>query len=515
MICPKCGKELEEGKLLCENCGEEVKIVPDFDIELEHQLEESINAVIEEIAAKELAGEEEDKDTLQGEEDSVIGILRGYFSKRTKTRHRLKIAAIILVLVITVFGIAAMINHSVEEGRYNSFDYQYEQAVAYAAQENYADAISHLERALAIDSEDLEVRFLLAKYYEKNGQQKSALVLLQELLDIDTAYEHRDEVYDMLLGIYEKEEKYIEMGNILKDCDVSRIVSKYNKYAAFPPKFNKQGGTYDELISITLAGNTQGIVYYTMDGSVPTENSAVYETPILLEAGDYTIRAMFVNKYGMESDIVTQNYYIDLAVPEPPVVNPDSGTYIEPRLIAAYHDGNTKIYYMMDGSVPDKYSNRYTGPIEMPYGISNFSFIAINEAGVSSEVARRTYHLEITANFDTELALQVLKNNLCAEGILLNVEGNVPNKLGINMYQVRTLYKTEEAIYYIVYEEYMDTLGKTHDTNNIYAIDAATADLYVAYKVDEGKYNLQPFKEAVSEEASSEEGVPEEGNSLE
>ena len=34
MKCPNCGNELEEGKLLCEHCGEEVKIVPDFDIEL-------------------------------------------------------------------------------------------------------------------------------------------------------------------------------------------------------------------------------------------------------------------------------------------------------------------------------------------------------------------------------------------------------------------------------------------------------------------------------------------------
>ena len=41
----------------------------------------------------------------------------------------------------------------------------------------------------------------------------------------------------------------------------------------------------------------------------------------------------------------------------------------------------------------------------------------------------------------------------------------------------------------------MDTLGKTHDTNNIYAIDVNTAALFQAYKVDEGVYNLQPFSE--------------------
>ena len=131
----------------------------------------------------------------------------------------------------------------------------------------------------------------------------------------------------------------------------------------------------------------------------------------------------------------------------------------------------------------------------MPYGISNFSFIAIDESGLGSEVVNRTYHLEIQANFDPELALQVLRNNLWADGKLSDVEGSVPNKPGVNQYKVRTLYKAEDTIYYIVYEEYVDLTGEAHDTNVIYAIDVSTADLYQAYKVDEGKYDLQPFDE--------------------
>ena len=51
MKCPNCGKEIEEGKLLCEHCGEEIKIVPDFDIELEAQLNETINNMAEDITA--------------------------------------------------------------------------------------------------------------------------------------------------------------------------------------------------------------------------------------------------------------------------------------------------------------------------------------------------------------------------------------------------------------------------------------------------------------------------------
>ncbi|MDE6363153.1 MAG: tetratricopeptide repeat protein, partial [Lachnospiraceae bacterium] len=363
------------------------------------------------------------------------------------------------------------------------------------AHNEYSEAVSYLERALAIHSEDLDVRFLLAKYYERNGQQQSTIALLVEILDTDSTYAKRDEVYDMLLEIFESKKDYEKIDDILRHCDVPRILSKYNKYAALKPVFNKPGGVYDELISISLKGNTTGSVYYTLDGTTPSENSDVYDMPILLESGDYTIKAMFVNMYGIASEVETQHYHISLSAPDSPVINPDSGTYVEPLLIEAYHDYSTKVYYTTDGSAPNKGSKRYTDPIEMPYGISNFSFIAIDESGLGSEVVNRTYHLEIQANFDPELALQVLRNNLWASGKLLNVEGNVPNKLGINQYKVRTLFKANDTIYYIVYEEYLDTIGNVHDTNNIYAIDANTADLFKAYKVNEGSYTLQPFAE--------------------
>jgi hypothetical protein len=317
---------------------------------------------------------------------------------------------------------------------------------------------------------------------------------LEEILELNNDYDNREEVYDMLLGIYEDKADYAKMGSLLKNCDIPRILTKYNKYTALEPVFNKEGGVYDELISITISGNSDGFVYYTLDGTIPTKNSLVYETPILLESGEYIVRAMFVNMYGIQSDIVSQNYYISLATPEAPLIEPDSGVYDKPVMIEAYYDNKSKIYYTTDGSTPTKKSNRYVGPIEMPYGISNFSFVTIDDSGLSSSVVSRTFHLEIDANFSTDLAITVLKNNLWAQGKLANVEGNVPNKLGLNQYEVKTLYSMDDRTYYIVYEEYVDTMGKVHDTSNIYAIDVETADLYTAYKLDEGKYNLRPFE---------------------
>ena len=495
MKCPKCGNQLSEGKLLCEKCGEEVKYVPDFDIELEHELRKSISSIMEELAEK-----EPEKDEEKGfETEDLKDKFSDYFPKKQigflKNKKRMIVITITAVMIISV-GVAGVTGFAkLSKQRENSYDYQYEKAVECAQMEQYDEAIGYLERALAIDASQIDARFLLAQYYDESGMRTSAVSVLNEILVQKPDYPRRDEVYDALFTIYEEDQNYEELGSALVSCDVARIVSKYNKYAALPPEFNKEGGAYEEIISITLAGNTLGTVYYTIDGTEPTRSSSVYETPILLESGIYTIRAMFVITYDIESEIVSQTYEINLLVPESPVVNLDSGTYNAPELIEVYHNDDTKIYYTTDGSTPDKNSNKYNNPIEMPYGMSNFSFIAIGSSGGSSEVVSRSYQLNVEANFDTEIAIQVLTNHLVASGKLLNTGGNVTDRLGYNQYRVQTVVKVEEQLYYIVYEEYMDTTGSVHDTNNIYAIDVNTADLYKAYKIDEGTYHLNPFDE--------------------
>jgi tetratricopeptide (TPR) repeat protein len=489
MKCPNCGTELEDGKLLCENCGEEIKIVPDYDIELEDQLKESLSSMLEEMENNEFI-KRELEDRKEKPDDFSEDDELDYDEFKWKN-------LIIVFAVIAIFIVVAFIRIASAKSRDNSFEYQYNKAIESAADGNYSEAASYLERALALNPDDIDSRFLLAKYYDKNGEQQSAISLLEEILKVDKDYSRRDEVYDILLGIYQDRADYDKMGELLKTCDIERILTKYNKYAALEPTFNKDGGIYDKLISISMSGNTQGFVYYTTDGSVPTSNSPVYETPILLESGEYVIKAMFVNLYGVESDVVTQNYYINLSVPDAPLVQPESGTYSKPSMIEAYYSDDIMVYYTTDGSVPNKTSNRYNGEIEMPYGISNFSFIVINDSGVASEVVNRTYRLEIQANFTTDIAITVLKNSLWALGKLSTADGNVPGKMGLNQYSVSTLYEENDTVYYIVKEEYVDTTGKAHDTGNYYAINPETAALYNAYKLDEGKYNLVSLTESL------------------
>ena len=38
MVCPSCGCEMAEGHLYCETCGNEIRIVPDFEPEIENSI---------------------------------------------------------------------------------------------------------------------------------------------------------------------------------------------------------------------------------------------------------------------------------------------------------------------------------------------------------------------------------------------------------------------------------------------------------------------------------------------
>ena len=49
MQCPKCGDEIPKGSLYCPKCGEEIKIVPEFDPEIENQIDESLLGLAESI----------------------------------------------------------------------------------------------------------------------------------------------------------------------------------------------------------------------------------------------------------------------------------------------------------------------------------------------------------------------------------------------------------------------------------------------------------------------------------
>lgn len=78
MKCPNCGREMAEGTLYCEYCGEDIHIVPDFEPELELDIQQTIRKMAEETEPDKAEEKQLTRSRrLQGEGKNGSGILSG------------------------------------------------------------------------------------------------------------------------------------------------------------------------------------------------------------------------------------------------------------------------------------------------------------------------------------------------------------------------------------------------------------------------------------------------------
>lgn len=103
----------------------------------------------------------------------------------------------------------------------------------------------------------------------------------------------------------------------LDDVVISQASVTYSNYsttctaALDAPAFTPVAGTYNEVTNVTISA-TDGDVYYTLDGTTPTEESEKYTAPIVLNTnGTTTIKAIAINGES-QSPVATATYIIEL-----------------------------------------------------------------------------------------------------------------------------------------------------------------------------------------------------------
>lgn len=114
-------------------------------------------------------------------------------------------------------------------------------------------------------------------------------------------------------------------------------------------------------MSITISANTDAPIYYTTDGSIPNEESKVYEGPFTV---DYpcNIRAVAAYKLnGSRSDVAV------LAPNSLPSETP-AISITDMMLMLTTSTEGASIFYTTDGSDPAEFGAVYTEPIELPGG---------------------------------------------------------------------------------------------------------------------------------------------------
>lgn len=87
------------------------------------------------------------------------------------------------------------------------------------------------------------------------------------------------------------------------------------------PSADVESGDYTQDKTVTLSAEDNAAIYYTLDGSDPSESSAVYTDALVMSGTEgttvsYTLKALAV-KNGVSSEIVEYNY--DIAIPKPKI----------------------------------------------------------------------------------------------------------------------------------------------------------------------------------------------------
>lgn len=126
---------------------------------------------------------------------------------------------------------------------------------------------------------------------------------------------------------------------------------------------NKKKIESQDYITITFE-NPEAKIFYTLDGSDPTQKSIPHTSPISPNIKSFTIKAIAMTEKEI-SKIVKRTYTVEVAAPE---ISPEVKSIPSSQLITlSCKDKEASIFYTVDGSDPRMQGTRkYTEPLKLP-----------------------------------------------------------------------------------------------------------------------------------------------------
>lgn len=206
-------------------------------------------------------------------------------------------------------------------------------------------------------------------------------------------------IYYTLDGSYPSPESQVYQAPILltEDCDVRAIAVRqgwttsdvalyhFNRAAvtAPTPQFYRNGN----LLSIST-GNPNVQVFYTLDGSEPTDASILYEAPLQL-TGNVTVRAIALNEERYFPSAIN-SYVVDWFQ-----VSSVEFALNEMRLSMSTPTADASIFYTLDGTTPTANSVPYVAPLTLTTD-ADVRAIAIRQSWTDAAVS--LFHFNLSSH---------------------------------------------------------------------------------------------------------------------
>ncbi len=427
MKCVNCGADIPAETMSCIYCGHSVQMVPDYN-PLGDVLEEAVRSRIDQNEptqnrrpvqqrsntttgrigtpknpntnrergnTKNLAPQRNDREAEMKKKREAER------RRALKKKRRNVVIGILSGITILFILISYLIYVNSYVGQMNAGDKALES-------KDYIDAIEHYENAMSKKPSRLEPYECLIEIYIAQGDDESleeiylsALEQLPDNIDMNVA----------LMEFYVDHEMQYMITDYLLTIDNENVKNALSIYEEVVPVFSLESGTYDDVQELTIIA-PDATIYYTIDGSDPTEESLVYEASIQMSEGTTEVRAIAVNEKGVVSEITYGKYIIALPTPDAPIVSPSTGQYSEETYITVSVPDGCTAYYTTDSSKPyldgelSDTAVKYKDAILMPEGNTIFSVVIISASGKVSDVTMRNYELIIEDEVEIEVELE-------------------------------------------------------------------------------------------------------------
>ncbi|WP_233162471.1 MULTISPECIES: chitobiase/beta-hexosaminidase C-terminal domain-containing protein [unclassified Cohnella] len=159
---------------------------------------------------------------------------------------------------------------------------------------------------------------------------------------------------------------------------------------AAAPTAAPAGGAVASGTTVALTTETEdAAIYYTTDGSTPTESSPVYSAPIIITSAT-TIKAITVKSGMINSTEMTESYTLMSQVATP-TASPSGDAVASGTLVALTTETeDTTIHYTTDGSTPTTSSPVYSAPLSITSAMT-IKAIAVKVGMIDSAEMTESY----------------------------------------------------------------------------------------------------------------------------
>lgn len=281
MRCKKCGAEMKDGSLFCYVCGEEVRMVPDYEPELE---ELDIHLAEKEKKIKSEADAEEEQTVFQTPEKKKHPV-------RQLVSHPYFIPVLLLFAAVCALGAAyvtVLQNQSPEELLGNGPE---EDAYRYIASPEFSVKGGEYGYYLTVELTAGEKDSI---YYTTDGSVPD-----------EKSYVYRSPI-ELSEGITVIRAVAIGENGSFSEISEETYTLKFG--APDAPIVLPAAGVYTEETYVKILVPDRCVAYYTLDGSNPEESSELYTGEFLMPSGETTVRAVLQNEQGSFSEVTTVRY---------------------------------------------------------------------------------------------------------------------------------------------------------------------------------------------------------------